>query len=742
MLDEFPALGKMERLEKAAAEIAGAGVKLLSVVQNLPQLQKLYKEGWETFLGNAGLQIFFGMDDNTTREYLQKALGEMEIVRDVRSQNISATEQFTEGESKGHTHGSSKGRSDGGNESWQTTQGNSTSEQRSKGGNTSQQRTRGGNTSQGQSYGTNSNWSHGQSGGQSNGSNFNTGMLFGRNYTSLSEGYNSGWNSNQGGGKSHSQNSSSGKNWSDSQGTGKNWSKSQGTGRNWSDSRGGGKNWSETTGTSESEQYSQQSSRAQGTQRGEGVTETIQKRPLLPTNEADQFFAAITDPDATYYPGLALVKISGRDPIHVRKVNYDQDPAFFRCFEPHPAHPYVPIETKQIEVIEEPDPLPDPIYPRTPPPELRTKTLSERSNIREDDAYRKYGVQGEAAGEDPDAGIDLDISHTISIDLDRETIWNYLVQTQHIGHWSAWIHKADGVELKDKFEIGDVVSENNTHQVVWCVPGRKICFKGVNSHFVEVSLKSSDYHNTTIQFRAFMFKKKAKKAIGSVGLSIGKGIGLMFKNNVELTENSMRAEQDSYLEITSRDFNVYINRMRYLGIPETEEPGGIFLDQWYYEPGILHFQKAENSEPIFRKGNIYPGCQKIGYYEPTTREVKEFDQLINECYLQTPRSPNTRSVVLEIIKNDGDLIEYGDIFAIYREYKELSSSEMMEIGHRYLDGDGISVDYLQAAAWFNLAVEYGENYGLIELSHLYMGGLGVSKKANLAEALRERFRNS
>ena len=54
ILEEFAALGHMRALEQAVAYMAGFGVKLWAVLQDLTQLKRHYKEGWETFLGNAG----------------------------------------------------------------------------------------------------------------------------------------------------------------------------------------------------------------------------------------------------------------------------------------------------------------------------------------------------------------------------------------------------------------------------------------------------------------------------------------------------------------------------------------------------------------------------------------------------------------------------------------------------------------------------------------------------------------
>jgi len=51
-------------------------VRLWPILQDLTQLKRDYKESWETFLGNAGLTQWFGVNDLTTLEYLSKRLGQ------------------------------------------------------------------------------------------------------------------------------------------------------------------------------------------------------------------------------------------------------------------------------------------------------------------------------------------------------------------------------------------------------------------------------------------------------------------------------------------------------------------------------------------------------------------------------------------------------------------------------------------------------------------------------------------
>ena len=82
-LDEFAALGHMESIEKAAGQIAGFGVKLWPIVQDLTQLERDYEKAWQTFMGNAGLLTFFGNTDLFTVEHVSKRLGECEVIRTV-----------------------------------------------------------------------------------------------------------------------------------------------------------------------------------------------------------------------------------------------------------------------------------------------------------------------------------------------------------------------------------------------------------------------------------------------------------------------------------------------------------------------------------------------------------------------------------------------------------------------------------------------------------------------------------
>ncbi|MEM6746258.1 MAG: type IV secretory system conjugative DNA transfer family protein [Pseudomonadota bacterium] len=95
IMDEFHALGPMQVIERAAGLIAGFGVRLWPVLQDLTQLKRDYPESWETFLGNAGLTQWFGLNDLTTLDYLSKRLGQTTL--DVISKGEVSQRQYLQG---------------------------------------------------------------------------------------------------------------------------------------------------------------------------------------------------------------------------------------------------------------------------------------------------------------------------------------------------------------------------------------------------------------------------------------------------------------------------------------------------------------------------------------------------------------------------------------------------------------------------------------------------------------------
>jgi type IV secretion system protein VirD4 len=79
ILDEMAALGKLTMIEQAYGLMAGYGIQLIGVVQDFSQLKRLYGDGWETFISNAGFIQYFGSRDRITSEYFSALCGETTI---------------------------------------------------------------------------------------------------------------------------------------------------------------------------------------------------------------------------------------------------------------------------------------------------------------------------------------------------------------------------------------------------------------------------------------------------------------------------------------------------------------------------------------------------------------------------------------------------------------------------------------------------------------------------------------
>ena len=98
LLDEFPAIGKMESLETGIGYFAGYGMKMMIVLQSLDQLFKIYgdKNG---FLSNCQAQIFYTSNDKTTANYVSELLGKKTIQQFTQSNKSAGTIMKTQSES-------------------------------------------------------------------------------------------------------------------------------------------------------------------------------------------------------------------------------------------------------------------------------------------------------------------------------------------------------------------------------------------------------------------------------------------------------------------------------------------------------------------------------------------------------------------------------------------------------------------------------------------------------------------
>jgi type IV secretion system protein VirD4 len=75
LLDEFATLGRLEPLAQAYGLMAGYGVQLWAILQDLHQLKAMYGERHGTFLANAAVTQVFNVADFDTAQWVSRTLG-------------------------------------------------------------------------------------------------------------------------------------------------------------------------------------------------------------------------------------------------------------------------------------------------------------------------------------------------------------------------------------------------------------------------------------------------------------------------------------------------------------------------------------------------------------------------------------------------------------------------------------------------------------------------------------------
>ncbi|MGO8063778.1 type IV secretory system conjugative DNA transfer family protein [Rhizobium johnstonii] len=80
LLDEFAALGHLAPIERAMGLMAGYGVQLWPIIQDIHQLRATYGQRAGTFLSNAGVLQVFGVNDHDSARLVSDLLGQETVV--------------------------------------------------------------------------------------------------------------------------------------------------------------------------------------------------------------------------------------------------------------------------------------------------------------------------------------------------------------------------------------------------------------------------------------------------------------------------------------------------------------------------------------------------------------------------------------------------------------------------------------------------------------------------------------
>jgi type IV secretion system protein VirD4 len=92
LLDEFASLGRLPAIERAMGLMAGYGLQLWPILQDIHQLKAIYGPRAGTFLSNAGVLQIFGVNDHETARLVSDLLGNETIQFQTMSRALDATE--------------------------------------------------------------------------------------------------------------------------------------------------------------------------------------------------------------------------------------------------------------------------------------------------------------------------------------------------------------------------------------------------------------------------------------------------------------------------------------------------------------------------------------------------------------------------------------------------------------------------------------------------------------------------
>lgn len=364
VLDEFASMGKTPKIAEGMGSIGGAGVKMFIIVTQLSKLEDLYGKGWEVFLSGSGLQLFFGINDVYTGEYIQKLCGDTQV------ELVTYTEGNTKGTggSRGQTKTQSQSHAFGQTDGQSSTSGKSGSTSESVGHNMSLTQSDALNwsevighsqsdaSSQSKTWQINSNRSYGTSQSVNTGENVaetydpRPFRFFGPKIHSTnigrsnSRGHSTSRQNSSGSSKGGSESNSRTISMNESASKGGTSGTSKTSGQTTQSSQTEGWNKSQTLSNSYTRTRTEQQSWAQTFSLNWNVSHTkshstsIQKRPLITISEMNRYLERVKQRDHPAYPGFMLVRIAGEEPVMLRKCYYDQDPLFEGIFTPHYAY--------------------------------------------------------------------------------------------------------------------------------------------------------------------------------------------------------------------------------------------------------------------------------------------------------------------------------------------------------------------------------------------------------------------
>lgn len=87
MMDEFANCALPEDFERILSTCRSREISINIIIQNMAQLKDLFKDSWENITGNCDTMLYLGGNEQSTHEYISKAIGKETI--DTRTRGIT-----------------------------------------------------------------------------------------------------------------------------------------------------------------------------------------------------------------------------------------------------------------------------------------------------------------------------------------------------------------------------------------------------------------------------------------------------------------------------------------------------------------------------------------------------------------------------------------------------------------------------------------------------------------------------
>ena len=87
LMDEFANIGEIPRFPSNLSTMRKYNISATIILQDISQIESMYKDDWKTLMGNCSTYIFLGTQEPNTLKYFSEMLGKMTVTNRSRGMN-------------------------------------------------------------------------------------------------------------------------------------------------------------------------------------------------------------------------------------------------------------------------------------------------------------------------------------------------------------------------------------------------------------------------------------------------------------------------------------------------------------------------------------------------------------------------------------------------------------------------------------------------------------------------------